>query len=70
MEMFFTLTGCSLQELAVSYEDLIKADERGRWWIVGSAWSERETPSTTSLFFHFSKIFFYCDMLMILLMFC
>ncbi|KFM59175.1 Nucleolar MIF4G domain-containing protein 1, partial [Stegodyphus mimosarum] len=36
--------GCSIQELAISYEDLLKADERGRWWIVGSAWSERDVP--------------------------
>ncbi|XP_042902712.1 nucleolar MIF4G domain-containing protein 1 [Parasteatoda tepidariorum] len=30
--------GSSIQELVISYEDLLKADERGRWWIVGSAW--------------------------------
>lgn len=39
--------GCFMQELAISYEDLIKANERGRWWIVGSAWSEREKSSTS-----------------------
>ncbi|GFY79365.1 nucleolar MIF4G domain-containing protein 1 [Trichonephila inaurata madagascariensis] len=30
--------GCSIQELSISYDDLLKAEERGRWWIVGSAW--------------------------------
>lgn len=30
--------GCSIQELSISYEDLLKAEEKGRWWIVGSAW--------------------------------
>ncbi|XP_035225034.1 nucleolar MIF4G domain-containing protein 1-like isoform X2 [Stegodyphus dumicola] len=39
--------GCSIQELAISFEDLQKADERGRWWIVGSAWSEHNTDNKT-----------------------
>ncbi|GFU07060.1 nucleolar MIF4G domain-containing protein 1 [Nephila pilipes] len=30
--------GCSIQELSISYDDLLKAEEKGRWWIVGSAW--------------------------------
>ncbi|GIX75317.1 nucleolar MIF4G domain-containing protein 1 [Caerostris extrusa] len=34
--------GCSIQELAISYEDLLKVEERGRWWIVGSAWKESD----------------------------
>ncbi|XP_054712602.1 nucleolar MIF4G domain-containing protein 1-like isoform X2 [Uloborus diversus] len=40
--------GSSIQELAISFEDLLKAEERGRWWIVGSAWSERENPPESS----------------------
>lgn len=30
--------GCLLQELNISLEDLLKAHERGKWWVVGSAW--------------------------------
>lgn len=43
----FVRKGCTLQELAVSYEDLLKAEERGRWWIVGSAWSERDNVTSS-----------------------
>ena len=28
--------------LNVTYSDLIKSDELGRWWIVGSAWNLKE----------------------------
>lgn len=42
-----------MQELAVSYEDLLKAEERGRWWIVGSAWSERENKFVSSKYIVF-----------------
>ncbi|KAG8197448.1 hypothetical protein JTE90_014930 [Oedothorax gibbosus] len=38
--------GCSIQELAISYEDLLKVEERGRWWIVGSAWADSDNPSS------------------------
>ncbi|KAK9505232.1 hypothetical protein O3M35_009328 [Rhynocoris fuscipes] len=31
--------GNYVTELKISLEDILKADERGRWWIVGSAWS-------------------------------
>ncbi|XP_063964837.1 nucleolar MIF4G domain-containing protein 1-like [Lytechinus pictus] len=31
--------GCSDSTLHISLADLIMADQRGRWWIVGSAWS-------------------------------
>lgn len=31
--------GCAVQEMRISYDDLLKADKGGgRWWIVGSAW--------------------------------
>ncbi|KAK8784612.1 hypothetical protein V5799_009023 [Amblyomma americanum] len=30
--------GCLLHELNISLEDLLKAHERGKWWVVGSAW--------------------------------
>ncbi|XP_043229097.1 nucleolar MIF4G domain-containing protein 1-like [Amphibalanus amphitrite] len=37
----------TLTELSISLEDLLKAEERGKWWVVGSAWSgtlkERQT---------------------------
>lgn len=26
-------------QLRISYDDLMKAEEKGRWWLVGSAWS-------------------------------
>ena len=29
-------------QLNISYKDLINANELGRWWIVGSAWSLKE----------------------------
>ncbi|XP_071477720.1 nucleolar MIF4G domain-containing protein 1-like [Diadema antillarum] len=37
--------------LRISLADLLKADERGRWWIVGSAWSghgPKQEPSALS----------------------
>ncbi|XP_025414440.1 nucleolar MIF4G domain-containing protein 1 [Sipha flava] len=33
-------------ELAISYEDLLNADNKGRWWIVGSAWKGDEQKNT------------------------
>ncbi|CAL1287966.1 unnamed protein product [Larinioides sclopetarius] len=41
--------GCSIQELAISYEDLLKAEEKGKWWIVGSAWAESDDNDTKKL---------------------
>ncbi|XP_069672026.1 nucleolar MIF4G domain-containing protein 1 [Periplaneta americana] len=35
----FLRKGSYVTELKISLEDLLKADERGRWWVVGSAWS-------------------------------
>ncbi|GBM40635.1 Nucleolar MIF4G domain-containing protein 1 [Araneus ventricosus] len=41
--------GCSIQELAISYEDLLKAEEKGKWWIVGSAWAESDDNDSKKL---------------------
>ncbi len=30
-------------QLKVSFSDLLKAETHGRWWIVGSAWSGRDS---------------------------
>ncbi|XP_070523734.1 nucleolar MIF4G domain-containing protein 1 homolog isoform X2 [Cardiocondyla obscurior] len=35
----FIHKGNSITQFNVSLEDLLEADERGKWWIVGSAWS-------------------------------
>ncbi|KAJ9584417.1 hypothetical protein L9F63_021237 [Diploptera punctata] len=35
----FLRKGNYITELKISLEDLLKADERGRWWVVGSAWT-------------------------------
>ncbi|KAH8039097.1 hypothetical protein HPB51_005058 [Rhipicephalus microplus] len=40
-----TEVGCLLQELNISLEDLLKAHERGKWWVVGSAWAGNELSS-------------------------
>ncbi|KAL1123123.1 hypothetical protein AAG570_002211 [Ranatra chinensis] len=40
-------TGNSVTELKISLDDLLKVDERGRWWVVGSAWTG-DNPSSTS----------------------
>lgn len=37
--------GCLLHELNISLEDLLKAHERGKWWVVGSAWVGNEESS-------------------------
>lgn len=47
----FIHKGKSIVKLNISLEDLLKADERGKWWIVGCAWSgnknlEEETTIT------------------------
>jgi nucleolar MIF4G domain-containing protein 1 len=34
--------------LKISFSDLLNAKERGRWWIVGSAWTGKETNNTGS----------------------
>ncbi|XP_046580458.1 nucleolar MIF4G domain-containing protein 1-like isoform X2 [Haliotis rubra] len=46
--------GLGSNQLNIGLEDLLKAEEKGRWWVVGSAWSgremERTTQSSTSTF--------------------
>ena len=39
----FIRPGADLTPLKVRLEDLLNAESRGKWWIVGSAWSGRET---------------------------
>lgn len=38
----FVRAGKYVTTLAVTMEDLLKADERGKWWLVGSAWAGNE----------------------------
>ena len=37
--------GLGEDQLNVSLEDLLKADQVGRWWIVGSAWEGRKNTT-------------------------
>ena len=34
--------------LRISLDDLTNAEKHGRWWLVGSAWSERTTDNKDS----------------------
>ncbi|CAB3981888.1 Nucleolar MIF4G domain-containing 1 [Paramuricea clavata] len=34
-------------KLSISFPDLLSANEKGRWWIVGSAWSQREKKASS-----------------------
>lgn len=46
---YYYCLGSYVQELQISLPDLLKANERGRWWIVGSAWQglkENQDKST------------------------
>ncbi|XP_022241733.1 nucleolar MIF4G domain-containing protein 1-like isoform X2 [Limulus polyphemus] len=43
----FVRKGCTVQELKISLEDLLNAEEKGRWWIVGSAWSGEITEKNS-----------------------
>ncbi|KAL4090400.1 hypothetical protein QTP88_025249 [Uroleucon formosanum] len=36
-------------ELTISYEDLLNADNKGRWWIVGSAWKGDEQKNNNNI---------------------
>ncbi|CAB0038348.1 unnamed protein product [Trichogramma brassicae] len=38
----FLRKGNTISQLNFSLEDLLNADEKGKWWIVGSAWSGKE----------------------------
>lgn len=40
--------GKYVTELKITMEDLLKAEERGRWWIVGSAWTGDALQPTTN----------------------
>ncbi len=44
----FLRPGAEVTPLIVRLDDLLKADTRGRWWIVGSAWAGREAESNES----------------------
>ncbi|CAH0564818.1 unnamed protein product [Brassicogethes aeneus] len=41
----FIRKGNYVTQLNITLEDLLKADERGRWWVVGSAWSGNLTEN-------------------------
>lgn len=34
--------GSMQSELRISLQDLLKANDRGRWWVIGSAWSGQD----------------------------
>ncbi|XP_032455421.1 nucleolar MIF4G domain-containing protein 1 homolog [Nasonia vitripennis] len=40
--------GNTVSQLNLSLEDLLNADERGKWWIIGSAWSGKALPNDKS----------------------
>ncbi|XP_067649501.1 nucleolar MIF4G domain-containing protein 1-like [Haliotis asinina] len=52
--------GLGSNQLNIGLEDLLKAEEKGRWWVVGSAWSGREmehsTQSTATSTFSVSNV--------------
>ena len=35
-------------QLKISLKDLLSADTSGRWWVVGSSWSGRDTGTSTA----------------------
>lgn len=35
-------------QLKITFQDLLEANEKGRWWIVGSAWSGREARANNA----------------------
>eukprot|EP00731_Ephydatia_muelleri_P023885 Em0016g156a len=35
-------------QLKITFQDLLEANEKGRWWIVGSAWSGREARASNA----------------------
>nr|CAI5862980.1 unnamed protein product [Callosobruchus analis] len=51
----FIRKGNYVTQLNISLEDLLRADEKGRWWVVGSAWSgskitdQQQTPELTRI---------------------
>ena len=44
----FFRPGAEVIALNVKLDDLLHADTRGRWWIVGSAWTGREADQSAS----------------------
>ncbi|KAJ8969084.1 hypothetical protein NQ317_016329 [Molorchus minor] len=42
----FIRKGNYVTNLNISYEDLLKANERGKWWVVGSAWTGSTTENS------------------------
>ncbi len=44
-----TKKGDALCKLNISYDELLAADKRGRWWVVGSAWSGQGPTAASSL---------------------
>lgn len=48
--MYYCIASLDDGQLKVSFSDLLKAETHGRWWIVGSAWSGRDsTPHDAPL---------------------
>jgi nucleolar MIF4G domain-containing protein 1 len=43
-----TKKGDALSKLNITYSELLAANNRGRWWIVGSAWVGQGPTATTS----------------------
>ena len=43
----FVRAGKYVTTLAVTMEDLLSADERGKWWLVGSAWAGNEKKQSS-----------------------
>ncbi len=46
--MFFVGGGVGDNQLRISLEDLLNADEQGRWWLVGSAWAGKDETQKPS----------------------
>lgn len=46
----FVRPGNHVTTLAITMEDLLKADERGKWWLVGSAWAGDEKIQSKKAF--------------------
>lgn len=42
----FIRKGNYVTQLNISLEDLLKANERGKWWVVGSAWTGMDEKKT------------------------
>ncbi|KAK9883543.1 hypothetical protein WA026_001718 [Henosepilachna vigintioctopunctata] len=45
----FIRKGNYVTQLSISLEDLLKAEERGKWWVVGSAWTGNTTENKETL---------------------